>query len=137
MEPNAFIGKKTKPTETELSKALGPAKELWDQVINDLGEECPTNEWNSYSVKAGWSLKLKKKDRTILYLGPLAGKFRVAFVLGDKAIRATQQAKLPKPVLKLISEAPKYAEGTGIRFEVTKPEDIEVVKKLAAIKIAN
>lgn len=137
MEPNAFIGKKSKPTNVELSKALGPAKTLWDQIIADLKIECPTNEWSSYSVKAGWSLKLKRKDRTILYLGPLAGRFRVAFILGDKAIRATHEAGLPKPVLKLISEAPKYSEGTGLRFEVTNSADVEVVKKLAAIKIAN
>jgi hypothetical protein len=137
MEPNAFIGKKRKPTKGELTKALGPAKALWDQIISDLDEECPTSEWNSYSVKAGWSLKLKKKTRTILYLGPLAGGFRVAFIMGEKAIRATQEAGLPKPVLKLISEAPKYPEGTGIRFNVASAADVEVVKKLAAIKLAN
>jgi hypothetical protein len=137
MEPNAFIGKKTKPSESELKEALGASKALWDQIIDDLKDDCPTKEWSSYSPKAGWSLKLKKKDRTILYLGPLAGKFRVAFVLGYKAVLATRESSLPKPVLKLISEAKKYAEGTGVRFEVADPKDIETVKKLAAIKLAN
>src|SRR6476619_2043498 len=102
MEPNAFVGKKTKPTASELVKALGPAKVLWDQILNDLKKECPKSEWSSYSVKAGWSLKLKKKDRTILYLGPLGGGFRVAFVFGDKAMRAAREAGLPKPVLKIL-----------------------------------
>jgi hypothetical protein len=137
LEPNAFVGKKTKPTAADLTKALGPAKALWDQILDELKEECPRSEWNSYSVKAGWSLKLKKKDRTILYLGPLVGKFRVAFVFGDKAMRAAREAGLPKPVLKILDEANKYAEGTGIRFEVTSAADVEVVKKLAAIKLAN
>ena len=137
MEPNAFIGKKTKPTDADVSKALGPAKALWDQVIEDLKKDCPTKEWNSYSVKVGWSLKLKKKDRTILYLGPLAGGFRVAFVLGDKAVKAARESGLPKAMIKLIDEAKKYAEGTAVRFNVTSDEDVEAVKKLAAIKLAH
>jgi hypothetical protein len=64
---------------------LGPGNVLWDQIIADLHEECPISEWSSYSVKAGWSLKIKKKDRTILYLGPVdfLGDARV---LGSSAI---------------------------------------------------
>jgi len=137
MEPNAFIGKKTKPTDGDVAKALGSAKALWDQVIDALKKDCPTKEWNSYSVKAGWSLKLKKKDRTILYLGPWPGGFRVAFVLGDKAVKAARESQLPKAMVKLIDEAKKYAEGTAVRFNVTEAADVEAVKQLAAIKLAN
>ena len=137
MEPNAFIGKKTKPTDADVAKALGSAKALWDQVIDELKKDCPTKEWNSYSLKAGWSLKLKKKDRTILYLSPLPGGLRVSFALGDKAVKAAREAPFPKPVLKLIDEAKKYAEGTAVRFEVKTTANLDAVKKLAAIKIAN
>ncbi len=137
MEPNAFIGKKTKPTDADVSKALGPSKVLWDQVIDQLKKDCPTKEWNSYSLKAGWSLKLKKKDRTILYLGPFAGGFRVSFALGDKAVQAARKSGLHQPMLKLIAEARKYAEGTAVRFNVTSEADVDAVKTLAAIKIAN
>ena len=137
MEPNAFIGKKTKPTDADVAKALGPAKALWDEVIDALKKDCPTKEWNSYPVKAGWSLKLKKKDRTILYLGPWEGGFRVAFALGDKAVKAARESQLPKPMIKLLDEAKKYAEGTAVRFNVTNEADVEAVKKLAAIKIAH
>jgi hypothetical protein len=137
MEANAFVGRKTKPSESQLKEALGASKAMWDQVIDELEDECPIKEWSSYSPKAGWSLKLKRKDRTILYLGPLSGRFRVAFVLGDKAVRAARESALPKPVLKMISEARKYAEGTGVRFEVTDVKDVEAVKELAATKIAN
>lgn len=137
MERNAFAGKKSKPTEGQLALVLGPSKTFWDQIISNLEIECPTREWSSYSVKAGWSLKLKKKDRTIVYLSPLAGGFRVGIVLGDRAIRATHKAGLPDQVMDMISEATKYAEGTGIRIEVASTADVEIVRKLAAIKIAN
>jgi len=136
-KPNAFIGKKNKPTPTELREALGQAKELWDQILSDLHDDCPKLEWSSYSLKAGWALKLKRKDRTILYMGPLKDGFRVTFVLGEKAIRAAGEAGLSKELLALIAESPKYPEGTGVRFEPTTASDVETIRKLAAIKIAN
>jgi hypothetical protein len=40
-------------------------------------------------------------------------------------------------VLKVIHDAPHYAEGTGVRLEVKKPADLGAVRKLAPIKLAN
>jgi Protein of unknown function (DUF3788) len=138
LAPNAFIGKSEMPTEAELAAALGPSKALWDQLVDDLARDgVDVQEWNSYSPKAGWSLRLKRKERNIVYLGPFQGGFRVAFVLGDKAVKAARQSKLPARVLKIIAEAPRYPEGTGVRMLVNGPEDVEVVKQLALIKLEN
>jgi hypothetical protein len=135
MSPNAFIGRTKPPTDEELSTELGAARALWDELITELA--LPIQEWNSYSPKAGWSLKLKLKKRTILYLAPCHGKFRVAFVLGAKAVEAARQSKLPKAVLKIIDEAPRYPEGTGVRLEIAARKDLAAVKKLAEVKLAN
>ena len=139
MTPNAFIGKAKKPTDAELAAALGPAKAIWDQLLADLARECEANvqEWNSYSPKAGWSLRLKRKARTIVWFAPCLGCFRVAFIFGDKAMQAARQGKWPKRIVKVMDEAPKYPEGTGIRLEVKSSRDIVTLKKLAAIKLAN
>src|ERR1017187_2008853 len=139
MSPNAFINKPKQPTNAELAAALGPAKATWDQLLTDLAQEFGANvqEWNSYSIKAGWSLRVKRKERTIVWLAPCPGSFRVAFILGDKAVLAAQKAKLPEHTLKIINEAKKYAEGTGVRLEVKSPRDLGALKKLAAIKLAN
>jgi hypothetical protein len=61
----------------------------------------------------------------------------VAFVLGDKAVEAARQSKLPKAVMKIIDEAPRYPEGTGVRLEIAARKDLAAVKKLAAVKLAN
>ncbi len=139
MEANAFIGKTKKPTEEELAAALGPAKAVWDRFIAGLAEEngVDVQEWSSYSRKAGWSLRLKRKKRTIVWLAPCQGCFRVAFILGDKAMKAARECQLPKRVVKILDEAPKYPEGTGVRIAVKGDKDIAVLKKLAAIKLAN
>lgn len=137
MPDNAFIGKKSQPTEAEVAEALGNSHKLWTQLISDLRPKVPDQEWSSYSPKAGWALKLKKKGRNILYLSPLDGCFRASFVLGDKALQSAKQSDLPKPILKLISKSKKYAEGTGIRLDVKTSNDIQVILKLAAIKLSN
>jgi Protein of unknown function (DUF3788) len=137
MTPNAFIGKKAKPTTADLTAALGPSKELWDELLKNLAKQCKLvdHEWNSYSPKAGWALRLKREQRNILYLSPGHNCFQVSFVLGDKAVAATRNAGLPPEVNKLIKGSKRYAEGTGIRLEVTGPSDINTVLMLTAIKL--
>jgi hypothetical protein len=136
---NAFIGKTVKPTAGEIAAALGPAATIWNQLIHRLDEDYGVNiqEWNSYSPKAGWALKLKVKKRTIVYLAPCARCFRVLFILGDKAVTAAKQCRLPIAVQKVIDDAPRYPEGTGLRLLVKGSKDLAGIGKLVAIKLAN
>jgi hypothetical protein len=137
--PNAFIGKATQPTVGELSAALGPTTTLWNQLVDSLCKEQAgiCQEWHSLRPKYGWTLLLKLKKRRIVYLGPRAGCFLVAFILGDKAMAAARESSLSKPVLKLLDEAPHYAEGTGIRLTVKNAKDLPTIRKLAKIKLEN
>jgi len=72
-----------------------------------------------------------------VYLGPRDGWFLAAFALGDRAVAAAKQSKLPAAVLKMIAEAKRYVEGTAVRIEVKEPSDVAVVKTLARIKVEN
>jgi hypothetical protein len=136
--PNAFIGKTSLPTTKEIVTALGSTADLWKQLVDWFAEQgVAEEEWKSSSPKYGWSLRLKLKKRTIVYLGPCAGSFRVAFVLGDRAVAAARQSGLAKSTLKLLDEAPRYAEGTGVRLMVKAPKDLAAIRKLALIKLAN
>ena len=73
--PNAFLGKTTRPSDSDLEKALGRAKPLWDQLVAELGSEhdVTTREWKSYSAKNGWSLRLKRGKRPIVWLAIVPG----------------------------------------------------------------
>jgi hypothetical protein len=132
MPANAFIGSKQPPTDEELAAALGAAKAHWNRLLADLAL---TPEWNSYSPKAGWALRLKREKRNIVYLSPCRECFLASFALGDRAVAAAREAKLPKPVVKLIDEAKRYAEGTAVRIEVIGAKDLAVVRKLVGIKL--
>jgi hypothetical protein len=137
---NAFIGKAAAPTDKELATALGKnAKTLWDKLVREIGDEAGANvrEWNSYSPKHGWSLRLKRAKRNIVYLIPFSGAFQVAFIFGEKAMQAARDEKLPARLVKIMEAAPKYVEGTGVRLDVERAEDVEIIKKLAMIKVKN
>lgn len=136
---NAFIGKSTPPTSLEVAAALGPSAVPWNQFIDWMADVhgVVLQEWKSDAPRYGWALRLKKKDRNIVYLSPCQGCFRVAFILGDKAMEAVHQAKFPPAIQQAIHDAPHYAEGTGIRFVVHKPADLTSARTLAEIKLAH
>lgn len=135
---NAFINKAVQPTAEEVSAVLGATDGLWKQLVDWLAEQgAPDQEWKSISPKYGWSLRLKLKKRTIVHLGPCDGCFRVAFILGDRAVAAARHSDLSKSVLKLLDEATRYAEGTGVRLMVKESKDLAAIRKLAVIKLAN
>lgn len=137
--PNAFIGKAEKPTVEEVSAALGSSAKTWEQLVDWLAEEqgVAVQEWKSVSLKYGWSLRLKLKKRTIVHLSPCNGCFRVILILGDKAMKAARQSNLPKSVAKVIADAPRYTEGTGVRLIVKGTKDLAAIRKLVVVKLAN
>lgn len=137
MPPNAFIGQAERPTDSQLTAALGPARTLWDELLAALAADCDVEEWNFYSRKAGWALRLKHGKRAIVYLSPGRGCFMASFALGDRAVEAAHAGGLPARVVKIIGDARKYAEGTAVRIDVKTAKDLAAVRKLAAIKLAH
>lgn len=129
---NAFIGRATKPRDADVAAAVGSAKKLWDRAVSELEAEYELKpEWNSFSVKYGWSLRMKKKDRNIVYLSAYEGGFAAQSILGEKALAAAR-ANLPASVF---DGAKKYPEGTAIRVEMRSVADLAVVKKLVEAKM--
>ena len=138
MALSAFDDKAKKPKAADLEKMLGRSFALWSGLIDHAASKyAPLDEaWNFAGANWGWSLRLKQKKRTILYLTPSAGFFYVGFVLGEKAAQAALQAGLPEGVARAIEDAARYAEGRGVRLEVRTNADLQAMEKLAAIKMA-
>jgi hypothetical protein len=132
----SFDDKAKAPGGKALTQGLRSSKKFWDQFVRHIAAEYGpvTEAWGFYKA---WSLRLKQKKRTIVYLLPRDGYFLCAFVYGGKATEAARQAKLPKAVMKTIDEAPVYAEGRGFRLEVRTAKDLAAMKTLAAIKMAS
>lgn len=138
MAYSAFLEKDRPPSNEDLH-VLGAAEGLWHQLVDLVcaehdGTMC---EWVFSGKNYGWSLRLKRKDRAVVYLAPAAGEFRAAFALGEKAVAAAQQGGLPESVSGLIADAPKYPEGRGVRIVVRTPIDVQTVLCLAKIKMSS
>jgi hypothetical protein len=56
---------------------------------------------------------------------------------GRQGSHCGREKQTPAYVRKMIAEAKRYREGTPVRIEVSKPEDLEPVKILAKIKVQN
>lgn len=138
---NAFIGYEQQPTDAELSAALGESgRQLWDEVVAAIATRhgVTEQEWNSYSKKAGWSMRLRQRKRNILYLSPMAGgSFVVTLILGPKGMTAAREARWSKAMKQILDEAPKYPEGFGIRIPMSSSKDVPAVVRLAGIKLTN
>ena len=86
----------TVATAADLATALGTTKPLWDGLIAEMADRhgVAIQEWSSYSVKAGWALRLKRAKRTILWMSPCESSFRVSFILGERAFLAARKSAL-------------------------------------------
>jgi hypothetical protein len=135
---SAFANKASPPTTADLKVALGKAAAAWEALVLQIrGAYSPiVEQWNFASAKFGWSLRLRKGDRVVLYLIPQTGRFLVGIVLGAKAVAAALDADLPRTVRRAIAEAPRYAEGTGIRLPVEDNSQLASIQTLAALKMA-
>lgn len=138
MALSIFDDKAKPPKDAELAVALQDSFIHWNELKKLISERFrPISfEWGFSSKSTGWGMRLKSKDRTILYMTPCDGYFLASFALGAKAVKAAHENDLPRSVLKTIDEAKQYAEGRGVRLEVRSGSDVRNVEKLAAIKMA-
>lgn len=134
---SAFDDRSKRPAASDLEASLGRTTAHWDDLIAHLAATyTPLDQsWNFAGPKWGWSLRLKQRKRTILYMTPLEGHFLVGFALGEKAVEAAHRSDLPDAVLAVIDEARRYVEGRAVRIEVRTRKDLESTKSLAAVKM--
>jgi len=138
MALSIFDDESKPPKDAELAIALKDTFLFWNELkkLIALRFNPLSTEWGYSSKTTGWGMRLKNKDRTVLYMTPCEGYFLASFALGEKAVNAAHQDALPASVLKVIDSATKYAEGRGVRLEVRNGRDLRNVEKLAAIKMS-
>lgn len=138
-EIKVFMDKAVKPTDKDLNDNLGSTYNFWVQVRDYVKEKYPAalEEWNYPGVKYGWSFRMKDKKRAIIYLLPYLKFFKVAFVFGPKAFDQILESDVSSEIKVELQNARKYAEGRGIRIDITDDKKINDIKKLVEIKIAN
>jgi hypothetical protein len=139
MALSAFVDRENPPSEQDLESALLESYPAWQLLRKEAATRLGplAEEWGFTSAKTGWGFRLKQGKRAILYMTPCQGYFLASFALGEKAVQAAKAAFLPEWILEAIDEAPRYAEGRGVRLKVTSAEAATAVLKLAEVKKAH
>lgn len=136
MTLSAFSEKAHPPTDDALrlvlGKAYGPWLELLALVADRIGPV--TQVWGFTSASTGWGLRVRHKERVILYMTPQPNQFLVSFALGERAVAAARAARLSASVRKAIEDAPRYAEGRGVRLEIRRSRQLASLVTIAQIK---
>lgn len=136
---SVFDDKEKQPAYGHLIEVLAESAPLFtaieEYIEQEYGEK--SREWKFYSRKAGWTLSIFQKKRRIIGVVPFEGSFAVGFVFGRRAVEAARESDIPKDIMALIEEAREYVEGRAFRFDVKTTDDVETVKKLITIKVAN
>lgn len=136
---SVFCDKNEAPDDDALRSALGNTFEIWNAIQRKVLERYPkaVSEWHFSGDKYGWSYRISDSRRVLIYLLPRKGFFKTAFVFGQKAFEQILAGDVSDAIKTELSAARKYAEGRGIRIDVTNSEILADIEKLIAIKIAN
>ncbi len=136
MASPVFSDTKNPPTTEQLMAALGGAGALWNALCHSVAAKYPPSSaaWKCYSAKSGWTLLLKQKTRTLVYLLPDEGFFSAAVGLGAKAVQRARAAALRPSTISAIDAARPYVEGRSVRLTVRKAADVDEIVALIAVK---
>lgn len=132
-----FPDKTKVPDFLALNEVLGDSYKLWDKATQFVTSEIGNIhfEWKHYGKNSGWTLKVLSKKRNLFFLLPCRGLIKLAFVFGQKATNEILESEFPVEIKKSLAEARVYAEGRGLQLEIAKESDLEVFRKLIAVKV--
>ena len=136
MATSIFDNKAIMPDDAMVKMALAEAMPLWNKLQDYVAKNYSglTSEWKMYSKQAGWSLVFRKAKRTLFYFVPCQNHFIIAFVLGEKAVKAALESSISQKVRQEMSDADICAMGHSFYVYIKSEEDLEDVKMLLKIK---
>ncbi len=135
--PSVFQDADEEPTHKDVERELGRSLKHWDGLKDHIEQEYgPVTVGWGYWKKAGWGCRYAVKKRRVVYLMPCAKHFMASFILGGKAIEAMKQSgEMTDEIAGLLDEAPKYPEGSLIRFPVRTAKDFKITQTLTRFKM--
>ncbi len=134
-----FTDKDIVPNEIDLKLALADTFIFWQQIENFTLLHCPSTKagWYFSGTKYGWGYRISDANRVLVYLLPRSGYFKVGLVFGKKALTVIQNSKVADSIKQELSITKAFAEGTGIRLNITDASLLSDILLLITIKIAN
>jgi hypothetical protein len=81
------------PDDTVLAAHLGPAKAVWDELVDGAAAAVEGAElrWRYYQDGKAWLCRVTRKDKTICWVSVWDGFFKTTFYFGEKHHEAIEQ----------------------------------------------
>lgn len=137
MTLSIFSNKMIQPTEEGIRQNYDDNRyQLWLLIRQSVSKNYPSisEEWIFYSIKTGWSLVIKSRQRTLLYLFPTERDIKVNLALGSKTTEKILQSSLSEEIKNVIRETTNYVAGRPSLFDVLDLNDVEHMVTLLKIK---
>jgi len=139
MDISIFTDKKIMPTDDDLKITLGNTYGMWQHLTGyvHFKYSAAVDMWNYSGDKYGWTFRIKDKKRAIVYLLPRDKFFKIALIFGQKATDAIMDSQVNSSIKSELASAKVYAEGRGIRIDITDETILNDLKTLIDIKISH
>lgn len=139
MDTSIFTDLNLCPCSKNLESALGTSLRHWMTIRNFVFEQYPQaiEEWHVSVKKYGWSFRIKDKKRTIVYLSPRQGYFKLVMVFGTKATSKIPETDIRVSLKDELMASKKYMEGRVLQLDITDDSMVNDIKKFITIKLTN
>ncbi len=137
MNIGVFTDKKQQPTEEEVLAMIGLKLPLWQDLIQFIRENYPSDEDFTflYGKKYGWALRFRIRKQLLTSLYPTAGGFTVQINLGPEAVEQTLGMQPGKNVQEAIARAHSYPEGRWLFIPIESADDVQDIKRLLGLRV--
>jgi hypothetical protein len=137
MSIGAFTDKKRQPTEEEIRKTVGSKLAIWQELIQYIRTNYPSNEDFKflYGKRYGWALRFRIRGQLLTSLYPNVEGFTVQVNLNPAAIDQAQRMNLGENVQTAIERANPYPEGRWLFVPVGSADDMKDIQRLLALRV--
>lgn len=138
MHYQRMLDKEHEPSEGDIFSYLGNnAREAWVDIVSFL----KTNydflpELDFGGAKYGWSIRYRRRGRSLCTLYPEKGSFAILIVLGKKEVIEFKEktGDFSERFIALFNNARQFHDGRWLWIRVLEKSDAEDVKRLLIIK---
>ncbi len=132
-----LVDPKSYPDDAELSHHLGPVKELYDQMVDELGQCTPpiSLEWRYYTDGNSWLGKTTAKKQTIIWVTVCHHLFKASFYFKPKALPLLKQSGLDEHYEQQWNEIEATGKTKAVTVDIDGPEKLDHVRQLVQIKL--
>jgi hypothetical protein len=137
MSVGIFVDKNYRPTEADITAAVGPRLALWRALVAEINTTYPAAQDDFkflYGKKYGWALRFRIKNQLLTSLYPAENGFKVQINLSPEAVDTVLSMGMGANVRQAIEQAYPYPEGRWLFIKVEGDGDLKDIQQLLALR---